>query len=81
MTVKLTLTIDKDVVVAAKRYAANNNTELSDIIGGYLRSLATSGQEGLNRLSCIESLGGSIQLPGDFDYKKELSKAMAKRYS
>ncbi len=80
MTTKLTLTIDDSVISVAKKYAKQKGKSLSDIVENYLMSL-TSKENKEERISPrILKLMGAIELPVNFDYKKELTKALAKKY-
>ena len=80
MTTKLTLTIDDSVISIAKKYAKRKHKSLSDIVENYLMSL-TSKQDKEEVISPrILKLMGVIQLPQDFDYKKELTKSLSKKY-
>lgn len=80
MTTKLTLTIDDAVIAIAKKYAKQNGKSLSDIVENYLKSLASKSKTEENISPSILKLMGSVELPDDFDYKKELSKGLAKKY-
>ena len=80
MTTKLTLTIDDAVILIAKKYAKQQGKSLSDIVENYLMSL-TSNENTEEIISPrILKLMGSIELPNNFDYKKELTKGLAKKY-
>lgn len=80
MTTKLTLTIDDAVIAIAKKYAKQNGKSLSDIVENYLMSLASKSKTEENISPSILKLMGSVELPDNFDYKKELSKGLAKKY-
>ncbi len=80
MTTKLTLTIDDSVIAIAKKYAKQNGKSLSDIVENYLMSLSSKGNTEENISPSILKLMGSIELPDNFDYKKELTKGLAKKY-
>ncbi len=81
MVVKLTLTIEKDVISLAKKYAADNNRSLSDLVENYLKSLQTTDHEKSIKLSRkVKKLKGIISVPDDFDYKRELTKELNKKY-
>jgi hypothetical protein len=80
MTTKLTLTIDDAVIAIAKKYAKQNGKSLSDIVENYLMSLSSKGNTEENISPNILKLMGSIKLPDNFDYKKELTKGLAKKY-
>jgi hypothetical protein len=83
MTTKLTLTIDDSVISIAKKYAKQKGKSLSGIVENYLMSL-TSKEDKENKEESISprilKLMGSIELPDNFDYKKELTKGLAKKY-
>jgi hypothetical protein len=80
MTTKLTLTIDDAVILIAKKYAKQQGKSLSYIVENYLMSL-TSNENTEEIISPrILKLMGSIELPNNFDYKKELTKGLAKKY-
>jgi hypothetical protein len=80
MTTKLTLTIDDAVIAIAKKYAKQNGKSLSDIVENYLMSLSSKGNTEENISPNILKLMGSIKLPDNYDYKKELTKGLAKKY-
>lgn len=80
MTTKLTLTIDDSVIAIAKKYAKQNGKSLSDIVENYLLSLSSKGNTEENISPSILKLMGSIKLPDNYDYKKELTKGLAKKY-
>lgn len=80
MTTKLTLTIDDSVIAIAKKYAKQNGKSLSDIVENYLMSLSSKGNTEGNISPSILKLMGSIELPDNYDYKKELTKGLAKKY-
>jgi hypothetical protein len=79
MNTKLTLTIDKSVIEDAKVFAKEHGQSLSQIIENYLKSLPIERKK--QEISPnVRKLTGVIKLPKDFDYKKELSDALAEKY-
>jgi hypothetical protein len=80
MTTKLTLTIDDSVIAVAKKYAKQKGKSLSDIVENYLMSLTSKENKEENISPRILKLMGVIDLPTDFDYKKELTKGLSKKY-
>lgn len=80
MTTKLTLTIDDSVIEVAKKYAKQKGKSLSDIVENYLMSLTSKDKKDETISPKILKLMGSITLSKDFDYKKELSKGLMKKY-
>jgi hypothetical protein len=80
MTTKLTLTIDDSVISIAKKYAKQKGKSLSDIVENYLMSLTSKEIKAENISPKILKLMGAIDLPDDYDYKKELTKGLLKKY-
>jgi len=81
MDAKLTLNIDKDVARKAKVYARNEGRSLSDLVENYLKLLTKNSTiEKSEYTTRVKSLLGSVSIPKDFDYKKELADALAKKY-
>jgi len=81
MDAKLTLSIDKDVARRAKIYARSNGRSLSDVVENYLKLLTkNSSVEDSEFTPRVKSLLGCISLPDDFDYKKEITEYLTKKY-
>ena len=81
MDAKLTLNIDKDIARKAKVYARNNGRSLSDLVENYLKLLTKdSVNEDSEFTPRVKSLLGSISLPADFDYKREIADYLTKKY-
>jgi len=81
MDAKLTLNIDKDVARKAKVYAKKEGRSLSDLVENYLKLLTkNSAIEDSEYSPRVKALLGSVTLPKDFDYKKELADALVKKY-
>ncbi|MCX2474228.1 DUF6364 family protein [Pedobacter sp. MC2016-05] len=80
MNTKLTLTIEDTVIDSAKKYARQKGKSLSDIVENYLKSISVS-EESVQTLSPrVAKLMGSVKLPEDFDYKKELAKVLKEKH-
>jgi hypothetical protein len=80
MTTKLTLTMEDKVINSAKKYAREKGKSLSDIVENYLKSISAH-EVAVDDLSPkVARLKGVIKLPEDFDYKKEIGNAIAKKY-
>lgn len=72
MKTKLILRLDKDVIERAKIYAHNHKLSLSKMIESYLDSITKQNVETKTSITpLVESLSGVIDLPSEFDYKKE----------
>jgi hypothetical protein len=82
METKLTLRLNDNVIERAKLYARSNRISLSKMIESYLDSL-TKEKKDENKspiTPLVESLSGVINLPSDFDYKKEYSDYLIEKY-
>ncbi|MBZ0242470.1 MAG: DUF6364 family protein, partial [Bacteroidales bacterium] len=73
METKLTLRLNEKVIERAKIYAKNHKISLSKMIESYLDSLTTeiAEKDKAAITPLVKSLSGVIDLPADFDYKKE----------
>ena len=81
MNTKLTLTIEKALIEKAKKYAKGKGRSLSDIVENYLKVIIKEGNtKVIDSTPIASSLRGSFKAPKDFDYKKELSKGLSKKY-
>jgi len=80
METKLTLRLDKKVIVRAKDYAQNHKISLSKMVESYLDSLTKKKSEGIEITPLVESLSGVVNLPKDFDYKKEYTDFLTEKY-
>lgn len=81
MDAKLTLNIDREVARKAKVFAKNEGRSLSDLVENYLKLLTKNTEVDKSDFTPrVRSLLGSVSLPEDFDYKKELSDTLAKKH-
>ena len=80
MQTKLTLTIEKNLINQAKLYAKNKGRSLSELIENYLKVVVDEQKEVLIISPSISKLKGSIHLQDDFNYKKELAKAILEKH-
>jgi hypothetical protein len=81
MNTKLTLTIDQSLIVKAKQYAKGKGRSLSDLVENYLKVLIKEeNAKVIDSTPIASSMRGSFKAPKDFDYKKELSKGLSKKY-
>ena len=82
METKLTLRLNDNVIERAKIYAKSQRISLSKMVESYLDSLTREKHTG-NKISItplVESLSGVINLPPDFDYKKEYADYLTEKY-
>ena len=82
METKLTLRLNDSVIKRAKLYARSHKISLSKMIESYLNSLTKEkGKEKRIPITpLVESLSGVIDLPADFDYKKEYGEYLMEKY-
>lgn len=82
MDAKLTLNIDKEIASKAKIYARKRGSSLSDLVENYLKLLTKRPDSGgeAEFSPAVKSLLGSVSLPADFDYKKEISDYHTNKY-
>jgi len=81
MDSKLTLNIDKQLAHNAKKYARSKGRSLSNLVEDYFRYLTKNEDIPKPEVpSRVKSLLGSIKVPDDFDYKKELSENLKDNY-
>ena len=82
MKKKLTIRLNDNVIKRAKLFARNHKTSLSKMIESYFDSLTKETEKGkkISITPLVESLSGVIDLPTDFDYKKEYGDYLIKKY-
>lgn len=80
MDTKLTLKLERSVIERAKTYAKKKNTSLSQLIENYLGFLVEPSDS--NEVTpLVKSLSGILNLPKDFDIKKNYKKHILNKYS
>lgn len=95
MKTKLTLTIDDDVIAAAKAYAKQSGKSLSALVESYLNdvthlrknknegSVAAESEVAYEKSFIpkeLQEIAGIIELPEDFDYKEFIREERYKDY-
>lgn len=82
MNTKLTLTLEKEVIEQAKKYASQNGISLSEMVENYFKYLTEfKPEEKIEKLSPrIKKLRGIMKVNSDFDYKKVLDKERSKKH-
>jgi hypothetical protein len=81
MHTKLTLSLDKQTIEAAKKYAQMKNMSLSNLIENYLISIIKSPKKANEEISpLVKSLSGVLTLQKKQDHKKQYSDFLAKKY-
>ena len=82
MDAKLTLKLNQEVIENAKQYAADKKLSLSRLIENYLNALTPEKSESNEiRISpFVKSLSSKINLPADYDYKKDKVDYLENKY-
>ena len=80
MQTKLTLTLEQSIIDRAKGYAKSKGRSLSELIENYLKVVLDDSDRKIKLSPSIKKLKGSIKLPDDFDYKKNLTDALSEKY-
>lgn len=82
MNTKLTLSIEKEVIDAAKAYAKSQGRSLSNVIEEYLKSVTKrkAKNEDHKFSSVIEDLCGSVKLPPNKTYDDIKTEALIEKY-
>ena len=87
MKTKLTLVMEDEVIYSAKKYAKNKEQSLSSLVENYLKAIALgqTNEKSAHRddkkiKSPIEKYRGIIQLPPDYDFKKQVGHYLLEKY-
>lgn len=82
MNVKLTLVLEDSVIDRAKIHAKRNGRSLSDLVESYFKMITSDipSEEAFELTPVVKSLRGSFKAPENFDYREELSNALAEKY-
>lgn len=82
MKKKLTLTIEKDVIDVAKKYAKEKGLSLSEMVESYFRFVTVGRQKMKDKQLSpkVRKLRGIIKTEEDFDYKQVLTEELSKKY-
>jgi len=80
MHTKLTLSLDKQIIEAAKKYAEKKNISLSNLIENYLVSIIKTSRSSKQEISpLVKSLSGVLKLEKKQEHKKQYSDFLAKK--
>lgn len=81
MQAKLTLKLDKRVIIQAKKYASHTQQSLSSIVEGYFRTLASrSGGKKESPTPIVDSLAGAIKGSRNRDIHREYTEYLERKY-
>lgn len=81
MDTKLTIKLNGFVIEKAKSYAKQKHTSLSKLIESYLNYLTASKTEADDITPLVKSLSGVMDLPKNYDHKKEYKRHVLSKYS
>ena len=80
METKLTIRLKESVIKRAKIYARSHKISLSKMIESYLDSITKDKKMEIEITPLVKSLSGVIDLPADYDYKKEYTDYLTGKY-
>lgn len=80
MDSKLTLSLNKAVIVKAKEYAKSQKISLSRLIEAYLDSLTTKKAKEIEITPLVKNLSGVVELDEDFDFKNDYADYLNEKY-
>lgn len=81
MDTKLTLKLDQEIIEKAKHYASEKKISLSRIVENYLNSLTSDKTNNDIQISpFVKSLSSGIEIPADYDYKKDRADYLEQKY-
>lgn len=81
MDTKLTLKLDQEIIEKAKHYASEKKISLSRIVENYLNSLTSDTENNDIQISpFVKSLSSGIEIPADYDYKKDRADYLEQKY-
>ncbi len=81
MDTKLTIKLNEDVISRAKSYAKKRQTSLSKMIENYLDVVSKPDSEESEITPLVKSLSGVLNLPENYDYKKDYAEFLTQKYS
>ena len=80
METKLTIRLKESVIKRAKIYARSHKISLSKMIESYLDSITKDKKMEIEITPLVKSLSGVIDLPADYDHKKEYTDYLIGKY-
>jgi hypothetical protein len=80
MDTKLTLKLNEDIIEKAKEYAKSKKTSLSALIENYLQNITADKKNKKRITPLVKSLSGIIDLPKDYNHKKDYTDHLIRKY-
>jgi hypothetical protein len=82
MNTKLTLSLEKEVIEIAKKYAKEKGQSLSEMVENYFKLITVNRRE-INEKQLspkVRKLRGIIKIDQKIDYKQTLTEELSKKY-
>ncbi len=82
MNTKLTLTLEKEIIEQAKKYASDKGRSLSEMVENYFKYLTESKIEEVSKQFTprVNKLRGVMKVNSKFDYKEVLDQARREKH-
>lgn len=80
MKKRITITINKDLVESAKKYASAHDTTISHLMETYLNRLSNETPSAVEISPLVRNLSGIITLPEDYDSKEDYTRQVIEKY-
>jgi predicted hydrocarbon binding protein len=82
MNTKLTLTLEKEVIEIAKKYAKEKGQSLSEMVENYFKFVTVKRMKVQEKQLSprVRKLRGIIKVNNSFDYKQILTEELSKKY-
>jgi len=77
---KLTLTVEKDLIEDAKRYAARTGSSVSAMVSRFLQSVLQAEEDTVRLGPVTREASGILRLDEDRSYKDLLEQALLEKY-
>lgn len=82
MSTKLTLTLEKEVIEIAKKYAKEKGQSLSEMVENYFKLITVNRKKIKEKQLSpkVKKLRGIIKTDNNLDYKQILTEELSKKY-
>ena len=80
MKTKLTLSIEKEVVERAKKFAKESDQTISEMVEGFLRAISRNQSQPAELSDRLRSLAGKFRLPEGKEDRDVLVEELTKKY-
>lgn len=77
---RLTLSADREIIAAAHAMAKAEGTSISALFSSFIKARKSTRKQEVKISPSVRRISGLISLPATFDYKRELSAAIAERH-